>query len=181
MNGHVPGKPDDVAFIRALLDRTEDLACIDAAAVFATGVSNGGGMAARLGCDLSDRFAAIAPVAGGYGSLPACQPAQPVSVLEIHGTGDDTVPYYGKADGSGKVLRYLDMWRHLDGCTGRAVRTPPSNGVERMAWRTCATGSEVAHIRLAGEPHGWPELAIGSHVSATSEVWSFFSGHRRAG
>ena len=39
---------------------------------------------------------AIAPVAGGYRSLPQCKPTRPLSVLEIHGTADPVVPYDGK-------------------------------------------------------------------------------------
>ena len=75
MNGHVPGLPDDVVFTRALLDLVATRTCVDPARVYATGVSNGGGLAARLGCALADRLAAVAPVAGGYSSLPACRPA----------------------------------------------------------------------------------------------------------
>ena len=71
-----PGaEPDDVAFGRDLLDALGARLCIDTGRVFVTGVSNGGGMAARLGCELSDRLRAIAPVAGSAGcpnSARAC-------------------------------------------------------------------------------------------------------------
>jgi polyhydroxybutyrate depolymerase len=43
-----PSKPDDVGFLTALLDRLERDACTDPDRVYATGVSNGGGMAVRL-------------------------------------------------------------------------------------------------------------------------------------
>jgi polyhydroxybutyrate depolymerase len=92
MSGHVPGKPDDVAFTRDLITRVEGAACVDDRRVYATGVSNGGGMAARVGCELSSRIAAIAPVAGGYSLLDACRPQHRVSVLELHGTADKVVP-----------------------------------------------------------------------------------------
>ena len=52
------------------------LACTNR--VFATGVSNGGGMSARLACDAADLVAAAAPVAGGYGALPDCRPTRAV-------------------------------------------------------------------------------------------------------
>ena len=61
-----PGDPDHVAFIDDLLDALEAQLCIDSARVFSTGFSNGGGLSVRLACDLSDRIAAIAPVAGVY-------------------------------------------------------------------------------------------------------------------
>ena len=90
--GTAGGQGDDVAFIAALLDTLESRLCIDTGRLYATGVSNGGGMVARLGCDLSDRLDAIAPVAGGYSSLPPCAPARPLSVLEIHGTQTTSCP-----------------------------------------------------------------------------------------
>src|SRR5436305_2185699 len=96
LNGADPSRPDDVAFVAALLDRLERKVCMDRERVYATGVSNGGGFAARIGCELSARIAAIAPVAGGYRSLAECRPDRPVSVLEIHGTSDPVVPYDGK-------------------------------------------------------------------------------------
>ena len=41
--------------------------CIDRRRVFATGMSNGGFLSHRLGCELADRMAAIPPVAGVRG------------------------------------------------------------------------------------------------------------------
>jgi polyhydroxybutyrate depolymerase len=183
MNGHVAGKPDDVAFIDDALDAAEAAACVDRGRVYATGVSNGGGMAARLACDLADRFTAVAPVAGGYGTLPPCQPALPVAILEIHGTGDRVVPYGGKGPThSGAVQPWLAMWRHLDGCQGPADRDDRVPGVARMTWSRCRAGTAVAHIRLAGTGHGWPGRQLaGSYVSATAETWGFFARIRRPG
>ena len=74
------------------LDALEGVACVDRSRVFVTGVSNGGGMTARLACELSDRLAGAAPVAGGYRALPPCHPDRPLPILEIHGTGDQVVP-----------------------------------------------------------------------------------------
>ena len=60
------------------LDRMERASCIDSSPVYANGVSNGGGFTARLGCEMADRLAAIAPVAGGYDPLKRCKPARPL-------------------------------------------------------------------------------------------------------
>jgi polyhydroxybutyrate depolymerase len=100
--------PDDVGFIKALLQVLPSRMCIDPSRIYATGVSNGGGFAARLGCELSSQIAAIAPVAGGYRSLDPCHPDRPVAVLEIHGTADTVVPYDGKPpDYGGSVQKFL--------------------------------------------------------------------------
>ena len=59
-------KVDDVGFTRALLDDLATVTNVDAKRVFATGISNGGIMCYRLASELSDRIAAIAPVAGRW-------------------------------------------------------------------------------------------------------------------
>ncbi|MEA2629191.1 MAG: polyhydroxybutyrate depolymerase, partial [Chloroflexota bacterium] len=56
---------DDVAFIGELIDRMVSSSHVDAKRVFVTGLSNGGLMAQRLACDLSDRVTAVASVSGG--------------------------------------------------------------------------------------------------------------------
>lgn len=180
------GGPQDLQFVGQVLDRAEDLVCVDPTRVYATGVSNGGGMAARLGCEMSDRLAAIAPVAGGYSTLDACHPSRPVSVLEMHGTRDLVVPYAGKPpDGAGSVGGFLGQWTSLDGCSGRPTRSGygPSSVIFR--WRHCEAGTEVEHIKIYGGGHAWPgarppDAAPTAPISAARAVWSFFRGHSLA-
>ena len=56
---------DDVGFIATLIDVLSREMRIDRRRIFATGISNGGFMSQRLAVDLSERIAAIAPVASG--------------------------------------------------------------------------------------------------------------------
>jgi polyhydroxybutyrate depolymerase len=188
-----PTQHEDVDAVRALLDRAETWGCIDASRVYATGASNGGGFTARLGCELTDRLAAIAPVAGGYSPLGACHPSRPLPVLEIHGTSDQVVPYGGKGpDHDGSVAQFLGQWTELDACRGAARRSTPSHAVTLLSWVDCAGGSVVEHLRLAGTDHGWPggdtaAAGLRSHpipkhnptgVNAAKAVWSFLSRFR---
>jgi polyhydroxybutyrate depolymerase len=182
---------EDVEAVRVLLDRLERASCIDPSRVYATGVSNGGGFAARLGCEMADRFAAIAPVAGGYAPPSRCHPARPLPVLEVHGTSDDVVPYAGKrVDRSGtlpsfiSIARFLREWAALDGCRGAPVRTTPRPGVTRLQWNRCAGGAVVEHLRLADTEHGWPggkdQEGDPTGIKAAEEVWDFLSRFRLA-
>ena len=66
-------KINDVGFIDALLDTLINQYSIDTNRIYATGMSNGGFMSYRLACELSDRIAAIAPVASSM-SLTSCVP-----------------------------------------------------------------------------------------------------------
>ena len=65
--------------------------------VFAAGVTKGEMRAMRLGCDLANRIAGAAAVAGTLAKdhLSACAPARAISVLVMNGTGDPLVPYGG--------------------------------------------------------------------------------------
>ena len=58
------GRADDVKFIGHLLDDLSGVLTVDTQRVYACGMSNGGMMCYRLASELSDRIAAIAPVAG---------------------------------------------------------------------------------------------------------------------
>ena len=175
--------PDDVAFMRQLLDDLAQRNCVNPRRVFATGVSNGGGMVARLGCDLSDRLEAVAPVAGGYSTLPPCRPARPVSVLEIHGWGDPVVPYTGREPThEGSVREFIENWLARDRCPRKPVRTVPAARVRRADWSPCKRHSAVAHIKMLDGGHAWPggaaltEQRKGRAVlSATQQVWRFFA------
>jgi polyhydroxybutyrate depolymerase len=173
--------PDDVAFAADLIGALEQRLCIDPARIFATGVSNGGGMAARLGCELSDRLRAIAPVAGGYSSLPPCTPARPVSVLEIHGTHDWVVPYGGKGPTrAGSARNYLRGWLARDRCPSQSTRTVPAHNVIRLQWGPCANGTAVAHLKVLGGTHEWPESRPersdrSPGLSAGRAGWQFFA------
>jgi polyhydroxybutyrate depolymerase len=170
------GTDRDVPFIDELLDQLAGRACIDASRVYVTGVSNGGGMTARLGCRLAERVVAIAPVAGGYKALPPCTPKQPVSVLEIHGTADSVVPYGGvPPDYAGSVTRYLRGWLGMDGCHGNVQRSTVNAKTQRLRWTGCSAGTTVQHLRMFGAPHTWPGANPSDPWPAAQEmVWDFF-------
>ncbi|HEY6759693.1 MAG TPA: hypothetical protein VI318_09390 [Baekduia sp.] len=136
-------------------------------------------MTARLACELSGRLAGAAPVAGGYKALPPCHPSRPLPILEIHGTGDQVVPYGGAPpDYRGSVAKYLARWRRLDGCVGKAARLDPAPGVHEMAWRNCRQDTSVEHVRLDHQAHGWPggprTTPSTAAFSTTWRTWEFF-------
>ena len=84
---------DDVALMRAIFQEVGKHLNLDRRRVFATGLSNGGYMSYRLACEAADLFTAVAPAAGGIANTGGCDPSQPISVLDIHGTADRLVPY----------------------------------------------------------------------------------------
>src|SRR5262249_28102482 len=83
---------DDVGFIAGMVSAIRQQGPLGPARLYVTVMPNGASMALRLGCQ-TILFPAIAPVAGTL--LADCSYAQPTSVLQIHGTADDRVPYEG--------------------------------------------------------------------------------------
>ena len=57
-------------------------------------MSAGAVLTHRIGCELSSRFAAIAPVEGTIAIRP-CLPSTPISLFKIHGNADRNIPFYG--------------------------------------------------------------------------------------
>lgn len=88
---------DDVAYLTGLVEEISETHHIDAGRVYVFGHSNGGFMGLRLACEAPDTFTAIASLAGATVIDPADCPADgpPVSVLQIHGTADETILYEG--------------------------------------------------------------------------------------
>jgi polyhydroxybutyrate depolymerase len=177
-----PGLPDDVSFIEGLIGALERGLCIDRTKVFATGVSNGGGMVALLGCDDSEQIAAIAPVAGGYARQPPCRPARPVSVLEIHGTADQVVPYFGPrwrptSDG---VPPFVNGWVRRDRCDVSPTSRSIAVRTTLFTFGRCAARVVVEHIRIRDGRHQWPgatppDPGPPATICASCTVWRFFA------
>ena len=89
---------DDVAFIAKLINDVSSLYTVDAERIYVIGHSNGGFMAHRLACDLSDRITAIVSIGGAqWLDRTQCAPTSSVAVLELHGLADAAVHYPGGA------------------------------------------------------------------------------------
>jgi polyhydroxybutyrate depolymerase len=171
--------PPSDSLTAAALDQLEAGVCVDPARVFVTGISNGGGPTARLACDLSDRLAGVASVAGAYQAPAPCNPERPLPVLEIHGTADQVFPYGARpSDYKASVWRWLGQWRRLDGCHGNDDRLRLAPGVTEIAWRHCTAGTRVEDVRLDRRAHGWPRRAgtpsQPAPYAATWRAWEFF-------
>lgn len=182
---------DDVAFTEDLLDHVEANYCVDPRRVYATGKSNGGGMAALLACQLPDRFAAIAPVASAFypGTAEDCQENGQVPVMVVHGTGDSTIPYAGDP---GRNLPAIEDWVHdkveANDCSSHPRLRTIGNDFTITTWRGCDRGSQVALVAVDNGGHVWPGATVysgGGYQTRDAKthdlVWEFFTRHRLTG
>ena len=190
--GGAEGEPD-MAFFRALIDQLQRELSVDPGRIYATGLSNGGTMANHLGCEMSEVFAAIAPVAGGHSAYALCDVARPVSVAVLHGTNDTVIPYEGRPGQVPPVPEWTAAWAQRDGC-GPTPRSEPLEGgvagaVTVETWSGCDEGAEVVLYTIDGGRHDWPGSGFGPPpwpegmsptLYATDLIWQFFAAHARS-
>lgn len=168
---------DDVGFISALIDTMNANYSLDLKRVYACGMSMGGFMSHRLGCQLNDRIAAIGSVAGLIVYFN-CNFTRKVPVLQIHGTADDVVPY----DGVAYTIQY---WTMNDYCPDSIVTELPDidttdqSTVTLTTYAPCYEGTEVLLYTINGGGHTWPGATyiIGvtnQDIKASAEIWKFF-------
>jgi polyhydroxybutyrate depolymerase len=176
-----------------VIDRLEATDGIDPDRVYVTGLSRGGMMSYRLGCELSDRIAAIAPVSGNMATAEgsaevSCVLARPVSVFAIHGTSDGVIPIKG---GSVDIVfspldDVIARWRSLDRCGNPSIAS--TDGPSTTETWDCAGGTSVGTRIVSGGWHTWPKVdgalasAGGSPDSfdASRVIADFFVAHPRA-
>lgn len=159
---------DDEGFMRAIVSKISEQACINMKRVYATGLSNGGAMSHLLACNAADVFAATAPISMGNGTRP-CTPSRPISVIMYRGTTDTLVGYNGGLFPS--AMADFNQWKMLNGCTGSATKI---HGVcDHFAPSQCQGGVEVTQCTLnAG--HVLYSNAASSGVAVPDIVWEAF-------
>jgi polyhydroxybutyrate depolymerase len=163
---------NEIDAVTSTIQAIERVACIDTRRIYATGMSNGGGMASVLACRLSERIAGVVLFAPALGPIGDCKPSRPVPVLEVHGTADPIVSY-------SQIPRYLATWARLDGCAPgpRSSKLRPALTLRR--WHGCRGGSVVEHLRLAAGRHIelFGELRAAG-VDPARTAWRFLAPHR---
>ncbi|MEY3405115.1 MAG: hypothetical protein RL161_545 [Bacteroidota bacterium] len=192
---------NDVKFFSQLTDLLTRSYSIDASKIYATGISNGGFMASRLGCQLSSKLAAIAVVAASMEAntiAPACSPGVSVPALYIHGTVDPLVPFAGgemiaSGTAGGFILSHtevIEKWVNLNGCSPNPKITDledkaiDGTTIRRRVYSNASNGSEVVSFIVQNGGHTWPqgyqylsELIIGKtsqDMNACEVIWDFF-------
>lgn len=185
VGGLQAGSPaDDLGFTDALLDSLIVDFSIDQTRIYSTGMSNGGYMSFLLACQLSSRIAAIASVTGSMSltTFDACTPSRPISVLQIHGTTDGTVPYVGNPLWTKSIDEVLEYWATNNNCelTPTSSSVPdvaPMDGstVEHFVYANGDNCTSVEHYRVIGGGHDWPGAWGNMDISASALVWNFVS------
>ena len=189
------GSARDLDFVDALLDSLVNSNRVDPFRVFAFGVSNGGLLVFRLGCERPSRFAGLATafanmpvVALSVGSGP------PVPIAVMFGRRDRVMPFEG-----GRIMRRpglgvggevvsaqetVRFWLRRNRAEGTAqLRCLASAGhsVDVEDYSAGPGGAPVKYLVINDCGHGWPRRRL--TVSGSSDTFNpvdlvieFFSG-----
>jgi polyhydroxybutyrate depolymerase len=166
--------PDDVGYLSGVIEDVMAAWPVDRTQIRVIGHSNGGFMAYRLACDRADLVTSIASLAGDASTV-TCEPTQPVNVLHMHGTADDTVPFAGAAPS-------VDQWAAHNGCgTTRTLGTTLDldaavDGAETQEASTtgCPATGVVDLWTLTGSGH---IPSLGASFDTAISAW--FADHPR--
>ena len=181
---------DDLVFFSDLLNHLEEVYNIDPSRIYLNGMSNGGGMADLLACELSDRIAAVGGVAGAYLYPRAeCQPTRPVPVIAFHGVDDQVVPYQGGASSRGErftfspVEDWVRSWGEINSCGETPTKTKITESITQLEYGKCEDNARVVFYSIEGAGHTWPggeELPVwitgytNQEINASALMWEFF-------
>lgn len=178
---------DDVGFILAMIDEIAGEISLDRSRIYVTGVSNGGMLTYRLGCETSGVFAGIAPV---IANIPVpiaetCTPQAPLDVLAINGDADPLIPIEGGevchevrvGCEKGFVISMSDSvatFAAINACglepRSETLPAPVNDGTyaEWRAYPDCRDNARVQAYVVHNAGHTWPPLPAQLPVAGQS-------------
>jgi polyhydroxybutyrate depolymerase len=176
---------DDVGFLSKVIDDASRQVGVDPARIYVAGHSNGAMLAYLAGSRLSSRVAAVAGFAGVIG-LPngksmrqIGKPANPISVMVIHGVED---PMVGYSQTSGALLKGIgakegaEWWARCIGARIEPKITKPNKNVVIRSYDGGRDKTAVVFVTLTNGTHQWST----SGWNATDAIWTFFRTHPKA-
>jgi polyhydroxybutyrate depolymerase len=193
---------DDVGFIRDLINHLEIKLNVNSSRIYITGVSGGAMMTYRLGAELSDRIAAIAPIAGSIGGLGfeskkddtlspyiIPHPINPVPVISFHGMKDKSVPYEG---GWKQVFDWksyelwvyiisvnesVTFWVENNNCNPiPEINISKSGRIITKTYTNNFDNADVVLVTYVEGDHEWFKSPP-HELSAVDKLWDFFEKH----
>jgi len=186
-----PGKADDVAYTRMVLEQVSKHLCIDRRRVFCTGYSRGARFCMRLASELAGVVAAVAPVSGIRYPFPN-NATRPMPILAFHGTDDPINPFKGNGNPTywhSSVPEAVKQWVAFNGCQ-RHETERVSFRVTKEKYTDCSAGADVILVKIRGGGHTWPGSDFHEEkdhwgplgfrtrdIDAFDMTWAFFNRH----
>ena len=170
--GTEPSKADDVAFINSIIKELENYNNLNMNKIYAIGTSNGSGMVNKLGIHTS-HFKAIAPVVSQLmESMPIKDNTKPLSIFQINGAKDSTIPIDGGiAFGHNflDALKSAELWAINFECA-----LPPQKKIMNdktiYTFIGCNDNKEIKYVRVENGGHNLRT----TYPNMFSDIWNFF-------
>ncbi len=157
---------DDSAYITKIITDVQAAYKVDPKRIYLVGHSNGAFMSYRMACEHGDLIAGVASLAGAmYTDVTKCAAANPVSLLEIHGTADMTISYDGAAIGGityPSAPTSVADWVTFDKCSPTGDTTSSDLDLESSLagsethvtnYTGCKSGTAVSLWTIKGAGH----------------------------
>jgi polyhydroxybutyrate depolymerase len=195
-------RADDIDFFNHMLDKLGNKFSVDTSRIYFAGLSDGGFMATKVACSLTDRVAAVATVGAAMPKTMVCVPSRPLPVVMINGTSDPVVKYDGGVGKNGRIQTIsvedtAKEWAKLNHCAEKPSRSKlPSKGKGGMETKVdtydgCQANAQVVLYSVKGGGNTWPggeqyevENSIGKtsdDLNANEVIWSFLVTKKLAG
>ena len=113
-------KVSDVDYINSLIEEISSKVSIDQSRIYLFGHSNGHFMSYKFACSTKDAVTAIAGLAGAMDSDPNACNKEPMNILHIHGTSDQTILYDGGSllgNPYPSAQQSVDQWSAINSCS----------------------------------------------------------------
>jgi len=193
---HIPGTfsatHNDVAFTDSLIGHINADFRVDLERVHAMGWGNGSMLAFYLACQIPDKIASVAGVAGGlnYNLSNTCGVGRPFSILYMHGTADSVFPFDDGITGYiPAAWDVVDFWWFHNFCWSYIETDLPdlvpgdSCTVTLFEFIGCNDNAEVLFYRINNGGHGMPGSIstvpflqpTNKDMNVNSVIWNFFN------
>jgi polyhydroxybutyrate depolymerase len=171
-------RADDFGFIEALIEEVSAQYNIDKSRVYACGYSNGGFFAYALACYHSDKIAAIGSVSATMleETFDLCVPSHPTSIISIHGTSDDYVPYEG-GDGLMPIKEVLKYWIRFNHTNKLPLKDHVIDDGTKIKLYQYVDGdgkTSIDHYKVIGGGHEWFDVNYRG-MDINQLIWEFVS------
>lgn len=182
----------DTRFTELMIEDIQAAYAVDSMRIHATGFSFGSEMALSLICELPNVVASVAGVAESLADFVrvTCDPQRPFSMMTIHGTDDNLIPFEGGGGFWSAAIETPAHFAKLNNCDELPIITEledinvaDNSTVTLHEYTNCDANTEVLFYQINDGGHAWPgsgeNAGINNDINASAEIWNFFQRNPR--
>ena len=174
-----PKKRDDVGFVRMIVENVKDKLLVNERKIYATGLSNGGGLTYQLYCKASDMFAAYAPLVFNFAKNDKCSPEILRPLHSFNSIQDTIVPHRGGLmPAYGTILSTYETnlkMADINQCRDEIKFRRLKGKSVCMEYQNCTVPFHHCNLDNPKRPDGGHILYFNNDkLDLATEIWNFF-------